>query len=113
MVVADLDEHVLNRAGGEVGDDAVDRVPPPGDHDPGLAGRDERGVDPALAGGCDDLQRGGHLPDRAVGADSEHHVGVHVAGGARRDREIVVGLAHVDEVDAVFIGQRDELLVPV
>jgi len=29
VVVADLDEHVLNRAGGEVGDDAVDRVPHP------------------------------------------------------------------------------------
>ena len=47
----DAFEHeLLGRAGEEVGDDGVDRDPPPRDRDPGLAGRDELALDPAARG---------------------------------------------------------------
>ncbi len=36
-----LEHELLGRAGDEVRDDGVDRDPPAGDRDPGLAGRDE------------------------------------------------------------------------
>ena len=42
-----LEDEPLGGAGDEVGDDGVDRDPPAGDRDPGLAGRDELARDAA------------------------------------------------------------------
>ena len=85
-----LDDEPLGRAGDEVGDDRVDGDPPARDRDPGLAGRDERGGDAARSRLAVELERDGHLPDRAVGADGEHDLapalevraGRHVRGPA-------------------------------
>ena len=63
---------LLGRAGDEVGDDRVDRDPPPRDRDPGLPGRHELACDAAPARLAVELERDAHLPDRAVGADGQH-----------------------------------------
>ena len=69
--VAAFDHERLGGAGEEVGDDGVDGDPPPRDRDPGLAGRDELALDATAARLGVELERDGHLPDRAVGADGE------------------------------------------
>ena len=76
------------RAGDEVGDHVVDGDAPAGDRDPGLAGGHERRVQPARARGGVELERDGHLADRAVGADGVHdaHVGAVGAGHAQAGR---------------------------
>ena len=67
-----FEDERLGRAGDEVGDDCVDREPPAGDRDPGLAGRDERPRRCRDAAPRGRARGDGHLPDRAVGADGEH-----------------------------------------
>ena len=59
----------------KVGDDRVDGDPPAGDRDPRLAGRDELAREAAPLCLGIELERDGHLPDRAVRADEEHDVG--------------------------------------
>ena len=67
-----LDHEPLGGAGDEVGDDGVDGDPPAGDRDPGLPGRDEHAsARPRRARLEVELERDGHLPDRAVGADRQ------------------------------------------
>ena len=66
-----LDDEPLGGAGDEVRDDRVDCDPPARDRDPGLAGRDELGVEPAPPRLAVELDRDGLLADRAVRADRE------------------------------------------
>src|SRR5438034_11806422 len=64
-----LDDEPLGGAGEKVGNHCVHRDSPPGDRDPGLACGDERRRETELACGPVQLERHGHLPDRAIGAD--------------------------------------------
>ena len=106
-----LDDEPLGRAGEEVGDDRVDGDPPARDRDPRLAGRDEARLDPARPRSPLQLERDGHLPDRAVRADREHDL--------RRDRQVRAGgdvqvgrrAAQVAQLDAVARRQLDQLRV--
>ena len=91
-----LDHEPLGGARDEVGDDRVDRDPPACDRHPRLARRHELAADAAAARLAVELERHGHLPDRAVGADGEDRrrgmsrfspVGTfRPAGGLRRSR---------------------------
>ena len=99
--VAAFDHERLGGAGEEVGDDGVDGDPPPRDRDPGLAGRDELALDPTAARLGVELERDGHLPDRAVRADGEDDLRVVREVLARRDVQARRRLAQVAELDAV------------
>ena len=81
-----LDDELLGGAGDEVGDDRVDGDPPAGDRDPGLPGRDEDRSHPAPLRLAVELERDGHLPDRAVGADREDDPSPAVRGSRRSGR---------------------------
>ena len=61
-----LDEEPLGRTRDEVRDDGVDGDSPACDRDPGLAGGDEARFEPARLRGPVELERDGHLSDRAV-----------------------------------------------
>jgi len=108
-LIGPLDHEPLGRAGEEVGDDRVDGDPPAGDRDSGLPGRDEDGPQTALLRLAVELERDGHLPDRAVGADGEHDPGVELQVLAGRDVEAVRGLAQVVQLDLVARGKLNEL----
>src|SRR5581483_12387868 len=85
---ASLDDEALGGAGDEVGDHRVDGDPPAGDRDPGLSRRNE---DRPLAAAPRlevELERDGHLPDRAIRADGEHDRAGHVEDLAGRRGEI-------------------------
>ena len=101
----------LGGAGEEVGDDGVDGDPPPRDRDPGLAGRDELAPDAAPARLGVELERDGHLPDRAVRADGEDDLRVVREVLAGRDVEAGGRLAQVAELDAVQRGELAQLRV--
>ena len=75
-----FDDEPLGGARDEVRDDGVDRDPPAGDRDPGLAGRHEQRAEAARARLEVELERDGHLPDRAVGADGEDDRRRHARG---------------------------------
>src|SRR5438309_9847191 len=105
---AAFDHEPLRRSRQEVGDDRVDRDPPPGDGDPGLAGRNEDGTQPALPSLEVELARGRHLPDRAIGADGEHDRRVDVEIRSGRGAEIRRRLAQVAQLDAAFARELDE-----
>ena len=71
-----LDDQPLGRPGQEIGDDRVDRDAPARDRDPGLPRRHEDRTQPALSRLAVELERHGHLADRAIGADREHDLRV-------------------------------------
>ena len=100
---------LLGGAGDEVGDDCVDRDPPPRDRDARLAGRDELAPDPAAPGLGVELERDGHLPDRAVGAHGEHDLPVVREVRAGRGVQARRGLAEIAQLDAVAGGEDAEL----
>ena len=81
--------HLLRRAGDEVGDDRVDRDPLARDRDPGLAGRDERGLLTHAAQRRDDLERRGHLSDGGVGADGQYDGHALARPPMAADRQVV------------------------
>ena len=56
-----------------------------------------------------ELERDGHLPDRAVGADREHDPRRHLEVRAGRDVQPVGRLAQVAQLDAVPRGELDQL----
>ena len=76
----------LRGAGGEVGDDGIHRNAAAGDHDPGLAGGAEVGVDARALEGARDRERGIFLAERAIGADRQQPLAAALAAG--RDRDI-------------------------
>ena len=97
-----LDDESLGGAGDEVGDDRVDGDPPACDRHPRLARRHELAADAAAARLAVELERHGHLPDRAVGADGEdRRRGVREVL-ARRHVEAGRRLAQVAQLDAVL-----------
>ena len=104
-----LDDELLGRAGEEIGDDGVDGDPPARDRDAGLAGGHEHRLEPAPARSAVELERDGHLPDRAVGADGEHDVRVDLEVGAGRDAQPGGRPAQVAQLDAVRRRQAREL----
>src|SRR5262249_31608089 len=69
--VGALDDEALGGSGHEVRDDGVDGDAPAGDGDPGLARRDEDGLEPATARFDVELDGDGLLADRAIGADRQ------------------------------------------
>jgi hypothetical protein len=108
VAVPQLPDHPLDDSGREVGGHPVDDHAPVGaDHDAGLAGRDPGGVQPGVPGRPVELVRGRPLADGAVGPHHENHVGVDVDLAVRHPKVLPVGrLADVDEIDAVFVGER-------
>src|SRR5205823_12238404 len=103
-----FDYKTLGRAGEKVGDHRVDRDPPPRDRDPGLAGRDEDRAQTTRLRLAVELERDGHLPDRAVRADREHDLRVELEVLPRRDVQVGRRLAQVAELDAVPARELDE-----
>ena len=93
----------------EVRDDRVDGDPPAGDRDPGLAGRHEHRIEAAALRLAVELERDGHLPDRAVGADGEDDPRVELEVRAGRDVQTVGRLAQVAQLDTVARGELDQL----
>ena len=102
---------LLGGAGDEVRDDGVDGDPPAGDRDSGLAGGHEARLEPARLRGPVELERDGHLPDRAVRADREHVPGRLLEVGAGRDVQARRRAAQVAQLDAVAAGELAQLLV--
>ena len=103
-----LDDEALGGAREEVRDHRVDRDPPPGDRDPRLPGRDENRPQAALARLEVELARRCHLPDRAVGTNSEddRRVGFEVRSG--RSAQVPGRLAQIAQLDTVLLGQLGE-----
>ena len=104
-----LDDEALRGARDEVRDDRVDRDPPAGDRDAGLSRRHELGSDASPLRFAVELERDGHLPDRAVGADGQDDLRGHLEVVSRRHVEIVRRLAQVAELDALLACEVDEL----
>ena len=100
-LIGPLDDEPFGGAGEEVGDDRVNRDPPPGDRDSGLPGRDEDRSQAALLRLAVELERDGHLSDRAVGADREDDLRVELDVLPGRDVQVGRRLAQVAELDAV------------
>ena len=95
----------LGRAGDEVGHDRVDGDPPPRDRDSRLARRHE---DRALAAPARlevELERDGHLPDRAVRADRQNDRAWHCEVLARRSREVGGRPAQVAQLHPVLVRE--------
>ena len=67
-----FDDQPLCSTGNEVGNDRVDGDPPSRDRHAGLPGGHEHGAQPTGPRLAVELERDGHLPDRAVRADREH-----------------------------------------
>ena len=111
VVRARLQHHALDGAGREVRDDAVDGDAVALDEDAGLARRDERRVQALLARVFVEFPGGGHLPDRAVGADGRDDGGVHAVRDAVRDADVRRRLPDVPELAAVFGRETRELRV--
>src|SRR5581483_8761262 len=110
---ASLDDEALGGAGDEVGDHRVDGDPPAGDRDPGLSRRNE---DRPLAAAPRlevELERDGHLPDRAIRADGEHDRAGHVEDLAGRRGEIRRWATEVSQLDAVRVREPAQLRVVV
>jgi hypothetical protein len=103
--LAAFDDQPFGGAGEEVGDDCIDRDAPAGDRDARLAGGDEDRSEASLPGGEVELAGGGHLPDRAVGADRQDdgRIDVEVLAGGRA--EVGRRLAQVPELHPVLRGQ--------
>ena len=99
----------LGGAGDEVRDDRVDGDPPAGDRDPGLAGRHEHRSEAAALRLAVELERDGHLPDRAVGADREDDPRGELEVRAGRDVQTVGRLAQVAQLDTVARRELDQL----
>ena len=106
-----FDDEPLGGAGDEVGDDRVDGDPPARDRDSRLAGRDEARLDPARPRRPLELERDGHLPDRAVRADREHDLRRDRQVRARGDVEVVRRAAQVAQLDAVARRQLGQLRI--
>ena len=106
-----LDDEALGRAGDEVRDHGVDGDPPAGDRDPGLAGGDEAGCEPTRGRGPVELERDGHLPDRAVRADREHVLRRLLEVGTRGHVEVGGRSTEIAELDAVTNGELAQFLV--
>ena len=104
-----LDHELLGRAGDEVRHDRVDGDPPARDGDAGLARRDEHGLDAAPPRLEVELERDGHLPDRAVGADREHDRRRHLEIRAGRGGEILRRATQVPDLGAVARRQLAQL----
>ncbi len=85
-----FDDQPLCRTCDEIGHDGVDRDPPSCDRHPGLPGRDEHGAQPTCARLTVELERDGHLSDRAVRPHREHdlrrHLEVRTGGNAQVGR---------------------------
>ena len=99
---------------------ASTEMPQPAIAMPGLAGRDELGRDPARPRLAVELERDGHLPDRAVGADGEHDLPGQLEVAAARDVEPFGRAAQVGQRRARCRSERrqlgvvaDELVQPV
>ena len=96
-----LEHELLGGAREEVGDDRVDRDPPPGDRDPGLAGRDELARDPApLAPRRRARARRSSSRSRSRSRPSARPSS-RASGSRRRDVEAGRRLAQVAQLDAV------------
>src|SRR5687768_14734325 len=89
-----LDQH-FRRTGSEVGNHVIDGDPPPLNHDAGLAGGDEGGVESDLAGGSREFECGDHLADVAIGANGEHSLAMQMACSAAGDAIYWAGIANV------------------
>ena len=89
--------------------DRVHREPPAGDRDPRLARRHEPRRDPAGTRLAIELERDGHLPDRAVGADGEDDLARHLEVRAARHVEIGGRAAEVGQRRARLARERREL----
>ena len=76
-----------------------------------MARRDESDALAAVAGRPHEFERRGHLADRTVRPDGEDDFRVHLVRHPLADGEVVVGLSHVPNITAVFLGETDELLV--
>ena len=90
----------LHGAAGVVDAHGVETDTAAADHHARLAGTDETGLHAALPGGAVELQRGGHLADRHVGADEEHALAGQVTRPSRAARETRRLAAHVPDGDA-------------
>ena len=75
---------------------ASTEIPQPGDRDPGLSRRNELAAHSAATRLAVELERDGHLPDRAIGADREDR--------RRAVREVVAG-RHVEPRRAPCAGR--------
>ncbi len=106
-----LEHEPFGGARDEVGHDRVDGDAPSGDRDPGLPGRDELTRDSTAPRLAVELERHGHLPDRAVGADREDGRRVVRQVRPRRNIEPRRRFAQVTQLDAVLACERDQLVV--
>ena len=105
------EQHELfGRSGREVGDHAIDRNAPAGDHDPGLSGGYEPRVRAARIRRANELQRDGHLPHGAVVPDEQQRRRGDVVDRAREERH-VGRLAHVPDFTAVLASDRGKVFV--
>jgi hypothetical protein len=105
-----VEDERFGRAGREIGDDAIDRYAPAGDHDPGLSGRDERGAAPGTFRCGTQFQRDGHLTDGAVIADEQQGRRRHLVHRAREERRFR-RFANVPNPRAAVLRRAFELLV--
>ncbi len=103
---APFDDEPLRRARDEVGDDRVDGDPPARDRDARLPGRNEQRALAAAARLEIELERDGHLSDRAVGADRQHDRPRYLEVRARRRRQVRGRPAQVAQHDAVLVRER-------
>ena len=100
-----FDDQPLGRAREEVRHDGVHRDPPPSDRDAGLPRGHEDGREPAPARRQVELDGDGLLPDRAVRADGEDDLRVHLEVGAGRDAEPVRRPTQIAQPDAVLLRE--------
>src|SRR5713226_878533 len=97
-----LDHQSLRGACEEVRDDGVDRDPPAGDRNAGLAGRNENRLQPALARLEVELTCCGHLPDRAIRPDRQDDGRVDLQVLSCRRAQIGRWFAEVPQLDTML-----------
>src|SRR5882672_4217655 len=93
----------FGRACNEIRDDGIDRHARSRDEDPRLAGRTKGGANAPIVERPGNAERGIFLADGAVGAHGEQSPARALA--SRRDLELAIGIAHVEERAAVALGR--------
>src|ERR687896_488290 len=106
-----FDDEPLGGAREEVRDHGVDRDPPPRDHDPRLARRDEDRADPAPRRLTVELDRHRLLADRAVGPDRKDDARLMRQVLTGRDAQVVRRPPDVAKLDALTSGELGELRI--
>src|SRR5215211_6860876 len=106
-----LDHELLGGAREEVGDDRIDRDPPARDHDPRLPRRYEHRGDSSLTRRLVELERDGHLPDRAVRSYGQDGRCLDLEVRAGRHRETLGRPPQVAKIYAVLAREGSEIRI--